>query len=165
MTNSLPIGKRKSDVSRKNITHTELLPPDHVAGGHMEHDGDINKDYHHEAFLGTLVKEGKLKFDNMDGYRRLIDIFHKVDTNKDHLIDKRELQSWIHDRIMEHYDAAKEDSDSVFKKVDLDKDESIIWAEYKAQLVGEDPIKYKDANVSRKHISLTCFQLQVKGIL
>ncbi len=120
----------------------------------MEHDGDINKDFHHEAFLGTLVKEGKLNFDNMDGYRKLIEIFHKVDRSKDHLLDKEELQDWIHDRILEHYNQAKADSDEVFKKVDLDKDDIIKWYEYKATLVGMDPLKLKEAGVTCKYKAL-----------
>ncbi|XP_065061600.1 45 kDa calcium-binding protein-like [Rhopilema esculentum] len=140
--------ERIANISRDDIKHKEMLPPDHIAGSHMEHDGDINKDFHHEAFLGTLVKEGKLDFSNMDGYRKLIGIFHKVDKNKDHLLDKVELQEWIHDRILEHYYAAKADSDSVFKKVDIDKDDLIRWYEYKATLVDLDPRKLRDANVS-----------------
>lgn len=145
---------RVANISREDIKHKEMLPPDHIAGGHMEHDGDLNKDFHHEAFLGTLVKEGKLQFDNMDGYRKLIGIFHQVDKNKDHLIDKNELQSWIHDRILEHYYKAKADSDDVFQKVDTDKDDMIEWYEYKATLIDLDPSKLKDANVSCK-----CFHI------
>ena len=151
--------QRIANISRDDIKHKEMLPPDHIAGGHMEHDGDINKDFHHEAFLGTLVKEGKLDFSNMDGYRKLIGIFHKVDKNKDHLLDKVELQEWIHDRILEHYYAAKADSDSVFKKVDIDKDDLIRWYEYKATLVDLDPRKLRDANVSCKFFSYLMFFL------
>ncbi len=131
--------QRLANISREDIKHQEMLPPDHIAGGHMEHDGDLNKDFHHEAFLGTLVKEGKLDFNNLDGYRKLIGVFHKVDRNKDHLLDKEELQDWIHDRILEHYNHAKANSDEVFKKVDLDKDDLIKWYEYKASLVDIDP--------------------------
>ena len=156
ITNGFP-RHRFANISREDIKHKEMLPPDHIAGGHMEHDGDINKDFHHEVFLGTLVKEGKLQFDNMEGYRKLIGIFHKVDQNKDHLLDKEELQNWIHDRILEHYYKAKADSDSVFTKVDIDKDDMIKWYEYKATLVEIDPRKLKDANVSRKSFALNSF--------
>eukprot|EP00794_Sanderia_malayensis_P015013 gene15013-16562_t len=147
---AFPMGK-VANISRQDIKNKDLLPPDHVAGAHMEHDGDINKDFHHEAFLGTLINEGKLKFDNIDGYRKLIAIFHKVDRNKDHLLDKEELQDWIHDRILEHYNQAKADSHEVFKKVDLDQDDIIHWYEYKATLVGMDPKKLQEANVSLKN--------------
>ena len=151
--------QRIANISREDIKHSDMLPPDHIAGGHMEHDGDINKDFHHEAFLGTLIKEGKLEFDKMDGYMKLINIFHKVDKNKDHLLDKVELQDWIHDRILDHYYKAKADSDRVFRKVDIDKDDQIRWFEYKASLADIDPRKLRDANVSCKlsfydHLSL-----------
>ena len=99
---------------------------------------------------GTLVKEGKLLFENMDGYRKLIDIFHKADTNKDHNLDEEELKSWIHDRIVEHYNSAKESSENVFAKVDYDNDDTVIWGEYKAQLAGLDPGKFTHANISGK---------------
>ena len=139
---------RIANISREDVKHTDMLPPDHIAGGHMEHDGELNKDYHHEAFLGTLVKEGKLEFDKMDGYRKLIDIFHKVDRSRNHLLEKEELRDWIHDRILDHYRKAKADSYNVFKKVDVDKDDQIKWYEYKATLVDMEPKRLKDANVS-----------------
>ena len=50
---SLPVDLK--NAPKKDIKNKELLPPDHVAGGHMEHDGHINKDFHHEAFLGTVT--------------------------------------------------------------------------------------------------------------
>ena len=47
---SLPI---LSNATREEIKHGDLLPPDHIVGAHMEQDGHINKDYHHEVFLGA----------------------------------------------------------------------------------------------------------------
>ena len=140
--------QRIANISREDVKHTDMLPPDHIAGGHMEHDGDLNKDYHHEAFLGRLIKEGKLVFDKMDVYRKLIYIFHKVDRNGDHLLEKEELQFWIHDRILDHFRKAAADSYNLFKKVDVDKDDQIKWYEYKATLVDMEPRRLKDANVS-----------------
>ena len=46
---SLPVLR---NATREEIKRGDLLPPDHVAGAHMEQDGHINKDYHHEVFLG-----------------------------------------------------------------------------------------------------------------
>ena len=46
---SLPILK---NATREEIKRKDLLPPDHIAGAHMEQDGHINKDYHREVFLG-----------------------------------------------------------------------------------------------------------------
>jgi len=140
---SLPI---LLNASRSDIKHEELLPPDHVAGAHMEKDGDVNKDYHHEAFLGTLIKEGKLVWENLAGYKLLIETFHKVDVNKDHRIVKEELENWIHDRILEHFEASKNNSLNIFIKMDHDKDGGMTWPEYKAQLLGLDPAKVENDN-------------------
>ena len=150
VANGLP-RQRVANISRENIKHSEMLPLDHIAGAHMEHDGDLNKNFHHETFLGKLVKQGKLEFGKMDGYRKLINIFHKVDTDSDHLIDHQELQNWIYGRILDHYFKAIVDSDVVFKKVDLDKNDQIRWYEYKAALCDLDPEKLKAANVSCKY--------------
>lgn len=49
LANSLPI---LSNATREEIKRGDLLPPDHIAGAHMEQDGHINKEYHHEVFLG-----------------------------------------------------------------------------------------------------------------
>ena len=43
------------NTSRAAIKHGELLPPDHILGAHVEQDGHINKDYHHEVFLGEYL--------------------------------------------------------------------------------------------------------------
>lgn len=112
----------------------------------MEHDGHVNKDFHHEAFLGTLIKEGKLVFENLSGYKKLIDIYHQVDMNGDHRIDTNEMKNWIHDRIMEHYNNAKNESDHVFVRVDHNHDGKVSWPEYKAQLFGIDPNSVGDDN-------------------
>ena len=50
LSNSHPI---LSNATREEIKRGDLLPPDHIAGAHMEQDGHINKDYHHEVFLGV----------------------------------------------------------------------------------------------------------------
>ena len=50
----LPVN-RLHNITRLDVRHSELLPPDHVAGAHMEHDGDINEDFHHEVFLGEKL--------------------------------------------------------------------------------------------------------------
>lgn len=143
-TMSLPVGLK--NITRDEIKRKELLPPDHVPGAHIEQDGHLNKDYHHEAFLGNMIKDGTLVWENLAGYKKLIKVFHEVDTNGDHQIDKNEMKAWIHDRILEHYNSAKEESDGVFLKVDHDKDGKVSWAEYKAQLFGLDPKSYEKDN-------------------
>ena len=49
---AIPVGKLNN--SRPIIAHVELLPPDHIRGAHLEQDGDVNKEFHHEVFLGEL---------------------------------------------------------------------------------------------------------------
>lgn len=117
------------------IKNKDLLPPDHLAGAKLERDGDINKDYHHEAFLGKLIKDGELVFENMLGYKKLIEIFHKVDYDKDHLIDKEELTRWIHERILEHVESARQKNEGFFKSIDKDGDGLISWREYRYKLL------------------------------
>lgn len=140
---SLPVLR---NATREEIKHGDLLPPDHIAGAHMEQDGHLNKDYHHEVFLGSMVKEGILVWENMAGYKKLIKVFHQVDKNSDHQIDKDEMKNWIHDRILEHYKNSHDESDAVFLKVDHDKDGKVSWPEYKAQLLGLDPKDYVNDN-------------------
>lgn len=120
------------------IKNKELLPPDHLEGAKLERDGDINKDYHHEAFLGKLIKDGELVFENMMGYKKLIEIFHKVDYDKDHLIDKEELTRWIHERILEHVESARQKNEGLFKSIDRDGDGFIAWKEYRYKLLKGD---------------------------
>lgn len=113
----------------------DLLPQDHLEGVRLHRDGDINKDFHHEAFLGKLVKEGAISFENMNGYKKLIEVFHKVDTDKDHLISKDEMKAWIHQKILEHLEEAENKNEELFKKVDSDRDGSITWKEYLHKLI------------------------------
>ncbi|XP_047137923.1 45 kDa calcium-binding protein isoform X1 [Hydra vulgaris] len=135
-TISIPVGKL--NISKTNILHSELLPPDHIRGAHLEQDGDVNKEFHHEAFLGKLLDDGKLEWENYGGYKKLIKIFHQVDKNKDHKISHEELKEWIHDRITEHFNEAKSNSEKIFERVDLNKDKFVSWIEYKSQLMDLD---------------------------
>ena len=124
-------------MDNKNETKpkkTLNLIEDHVKGLKLERDGHVNKDYHHEAFLGKMVEEGTLLFDNMEGYRRLIDLFHKVDKDGDHLVSKAELTVWIHEKIKEHIDEAKAKNHELFKEVDRDSDGYVTWKEFQKKL-------------------------------
>ena len=49
---TLPVLPLLKNATREEIKRKDLLPPDHVRGAHLEQDGHINKEYHHEAFLG-----------------------------------------------------------------------------------------------------------------
>ena len=110
------------------------LLEDHIKGLKLERDGHVNKDYHHEAFLGKMVEDGTLIFDNMDGYRRLIDLFHKVDKDDDHKVSKAELTVWIHEKIKEHIQEARDNNHQMFKVVDRDGDGFVSWMNYDRRL-------------------------------
>ena len=111
---------------------------DHIKGLKLERDGHVNKDYHHEAFLGKMVEDGTLLFDNMDGYRRLIDLFHQVDKDGDHLVSRAEMKVWIHDKIKEHIQEARENNKRKFKEADRDGDGFVSWNEFQEKLKEEN---------------------------
>lgn len=119
------------------------LLEDHIKGLRLERDGHVNKDYHHEAFLGKMVEDGTLLFDNMDGYRRLIELFHKVDKDGDHKVNKAELTVWIHDKIKEHIQEARENNHKMFLVVDRDGDGYVTWNEFQQKLKEDNATKKK----------------------
>lgn len=139
-------------MSWSEIKHGEYLPQNHVPGAHMEQEGHINKEYHHEVFLGNLIKQGKLLWENLAGYKLLIEIYHKVDINDNHRVEHEELEKWIHDRILEHYNAAEDNSSATFLKLDHNNDGVIKWPEYKAQLLGLDPSGREDNTTIQKDL-------------
>ena len=131
-----------TDHGHEKILKKTLLE-DHIKGLKLERDGHVNKDYHHEAFLGQLVDEGKLLFDNMEGYRRLIGLFHKVDKDEDHKVSKEELTAWIHEKIKEHILEAKANNHKMFKVVDRDGDGYVTWNEFKQRMKEDNSTKKK----------------------
>ena len=136
-SNPKPVSlNRTLSVNLKHLVkNKEFLPPDHIEGVRLHRDGDINKEFHHEAFLGKLVKEGAISFENMSGYKKLIEVFHKVDKDNDHLISRDEMKSWIHNRILEHLEEAHSRNGELFQKVDADADGLITWKEYLHKLI------------------------------
>lgn len=123
------------------VLNNDLLPKDRIPGVKLERDGHINRDFHHEAFLGRLVEENKLNPKNLDGSRKLIEIFHKVDLSNNHKVDKEELTAWIHDRILEHYDHALKINKESFKKIDKDDDGLVTLQEYMQGLTTDDKLQ------------------------
>ena len=128
----------KSVISIKNKI---LLPKDHIPAVKLERDGHINPAFHHEAFLGRLVEEGKLNPKNVDGSKKLIEIFHKVDLNGNHKLDRQELTEWIHERIKEHYDYALKVNTENFKKADQNNDGILTLREYMQGLTKDDQVE------------------------
>lgn len=132
-TPSKPINKSSIRIKNKH-----LLPLDHIPAVKLERDGHINSKFHHEAFLGRLVQEGKLNPENLDGSKKLIEIFHKVDLNGNHKIDRQELADWIHKRIQEHYDYAMKVNSKNFKTADENNDGILTLQEYMKVLTKDD---------------------------
>jgi len=122
------------ETATESIKKKKQLLEDHIKGLKLERDGHVNKDYHHEAFLGKMVEDGTLLFDNMDGYRRLIELFHQVDKDGDHLVSRAEITVWIHEKIKEHIKEARENNKRMFKEVDRDGDGFVTWAEFRQKL-------------------------------
>ena len=131
---SKPVKKGKSDdLSR--VKNKAFLPPDHIKGLKLERDGHVNQEFHHEAFLGDMISKGHLMFENMDGYKKLIGIFHKVDKDGDHLVDQPEMAAWIHAKITEHMDESRKQNKKLFHDSDLGQDGRVHWKEYLMKLL------------------------------
>lgn len=139
ISRTLSLGK-ENDTKRK-----KPLLEDHIKGLKLERDGHVNKEYHHEAFLGKMVEDGVLLFDNVDGSRRLIEIFHKVDKNEDHKVSKEEMKDWIHEKIKEHIQEAKDNNHRMFKIVDRNGDGVVTWDEFRLKFREDNETKKKDS--------------------
>jgi hypothetical protein len=133
---SKPVNKSGVQILNKG-----LLPQDHIPAVKLERDGHINPEFHHEAFLGRLVDEGKLNLKDLDGSKKLIEIFHKVDINGNHNVDRQELAKWIHERIQEHYDYALKVNNDNFKKADQNNDGILNLREYMQGLTKDDQVE------------------------
>ena len=129
------------EKSAIKIKNKDLLPKDHIPAVKLERDGHINPKFHHEAFLGRLVQQGKLNPNNVDGSRKLIEIFHKVDLNKNHKVDRQEMTEWIHQRIMEHYEHAIKVNNDNFKNADENNDGILSLKEYLKGLTKDDEVQ------------------------
>lgn len=135
------ISPKPVNKSGLKVKNKDLLPQDHIPGVKLERDGHINPVFHHEAFLGRLVEEGKLNLKDVDGSKKLIKIFHRVDSSNNHKIDKQELGEWIHKRIQEHYDHALVVNSKKFKDADANADGFLSLREYLQGLTEDDHVQ------------------------
>lgn len=99
-------------------------------------DGVHHSDFDHEAILGSH-KEAE-EFDTLspeESKQRLSILLTKMDLNKDGVISKQELKSWI---LRSFRMLSEEESAERFEDTDLDKNEKVEWTEYLADTFGVD---------------------------
>ncbi|NWR41737.1 CAB45 protein, partial [Regulus satrapa] len=123
----------------------ELLPPDHLSALRLERDGHLNRDFHHEVFLGTDRQRRRDGDAEPDGSRgKLAGIFSKVDKNNDKKISAKELQRWIMEKTDEHFQEAVEENKMHFRAVDPDGDGHVSWDEYKIKFLASKGFDEKE---------------------
>ncbi|KAK3547522.1 hypothetical protein QTP86_021500 [Hemibagrus guttatus] len=113
----------------------EILPPDHLNGVKMEMDGHLNKDFHQEVFLGKEMEEFDEDSEPRKNRKKLIEIFSKVDFNKDRSVSAKELQRWIMQKTEEHFQEAVKENKLNFHAVDPDGDGHVTWDEYRVKFL------------------------------
>ncbi|XP_052082990.1 45 kDa calcium-binding protein-like isoform X2 [Mytilus californianus] len=112
----------------KPLSLDKLEPPDHLEAVRFEQDGMLNKDFHKEAFIGNHEEIDDDPVDIADS--KLKDIFNKVDTDSDRHMNLIEIESWIQDKIRQHFDEALEENAHIFTHMDPDGDGLVDWKDY-----------------------------------
>ncbi|MCJ8741903.1 hypothetical protein PDJAM_G00076180 [Pangasius djambal] len=122
----------------------EILPPDHLNGVKMEMDGHLNKDFHQEVFLGKEMEEFDEDSEPRKNRKKLIEIFSKVDFNKDRSVSAKELQRWIMEKTEEHFQEAVKENKLNFRAVDPDGDGHVTWDEYRVKFLASKGFNEKE---------------------
>ncbi|TRZ08601.1 hypothetical protein HGM15179_018504, partial [Zosterops borbonicus] len=138
------LGRPANHSALKGNEEQELLPPDHLNGVKMELDGHLNRDFHHEVFLGKDREEFEEDSEPRRNRRKLMVIFEKVDTNKDKQISAKEMQRWILEKTDEHFQEAVQENKIHFRAVDPDGDGHVSWDEYKIKFLGSKGFDEKE---------------------
>lgn len=115
----------------ENDDEMKVEPPDHLQAMKMERDGDANKNYHKEVFLGKEVEKfqnGDLK--HKEQKEKLKEIFQAVDLNLNGSLDVEELTVWVLTKTREHFYEARMNIEKTFEKLDRDKDGNLTWNEF-----------------------------------
>lgn len=123
------------DKNPNSKEENEILPPDHLNGVKLEMDGHINKDFHQEVFLGKDAEEFEEDSEPRRNRMKLIDIFTKVDFNKDKSVSAKEMQRWIMEKTEEHFQEAVKENKLSFRAVDPDGDGHVTWDEYRVKFL------------------------------
>uniref|UniRef100_A0A667X3C6 45 kDa calcium-binding protein n=1 Tax=Myripristis murdjan TaxID=586833 RepID=A0A667X3C6_9TELE len=136
-----------SALKDKNPTgkdDNEILPPDHLNGVKMEMDGHLNKDFHQEVFLGKEMEEFEEDSEPRRNRKKLIEIFTKVDFNKDRSVSAKEMQRWIMEKTEEHFQEAVKENKLSFRAVDPDGDGHVTWDEYRVKFLASKGFNEKE---------------------
>ncbi|XP_019960827.1 45 kDa calcium-binding protein [Paralichthys olivaceus] len=132
------------DKSPPNKDENEILPPDHLNGVKMELDGQLNKDFHQEVFLGRDMEEFDEDSEPRRNRKKLIDIFTKVDFNQDRSVSAKEMQRWIMEKTDEHFQEATKENKNSFHAVDPDGDGHVTWDEYRIKFLASKGFNEKE---------------------
>ncbi|KAI4876011.1 hypothetical protein NFI96_019277 [Prochilodus magdalenae] len=138
---NISIHKEKTPNSKET---NEILPPDHLNGVKMEMDGHLNKDFHQEVFLGKEMEEFEEDSEPRRNRKKLIEIFTKVDFNKDRSVSAKEMQRWIMEKTEEHFQEAVRENKLSFRAVDPDGDGHVTWDEYRVKFLASKGFNEKE---------------------
>lgn len=138
---NMSAAKDKAPTSKDE---NEILPPDHLNGVKMEMDGHLNKDFHQEVFLGKEMEEFDEDSEPRRNRKKLMEIFAKVDFNKDHSVSAKEMQRWIMEKTEEHFQEAMVENKNSFRAVDPDKDGHVTWDEYRVKFLASKGFDEKE---------------------
>uniref|UniRef100_A0A4W5RJ96 45 kDa calcium-binding protein n=1 Tax=Hucho hucho TaxID=62062 RepID=A0A4W5RJ96_9TELE len=134
--------KDKNNPTSKE--ENEILPPDHLNGVKLEMDGHINKGFHQEVFLGKEMEEFEEDSEPRRNRKKLIEIFSKVDFNKDKSVSAKEMQHWIMEKTEEHFQEAVRENKMSFHAVDPDGDGHVTWDEYRVKFLASKGFNEKE---------------------
>ncbi|KAI2649733.1 45 kDa calcium-binding protein [Labeo rohita] len=147
---ALNVQARPANISALKDKHpnskedNEILPPDHLNGVKMEMDGHLNKDFHQEVFLGKEMEEFEEDSEPRRNRKKLIEIFTKVDINKDRSVSAKEMQRWIMEKTEEHFQEAVKENKLSFRAVDPDGDGHVTWDEYRVKFLASKGFNEKE---------------------
>lgn len=116
--------KPTSDVQLQKLTYDFIKPPDHLKAVKMERDGHLNRDFRQEILLGNILKNGT------EDEKLLISVHKKADMNNDGYLNLDELETWMIQKVKEHFQTAVRDNYLIFTSLDKDHNGRVTWNEY-----------------------------------
>lgn len=125
----------------------KLRPVDHMDAIKMEQDGHMNRDFHKEMFLGDHEEFENDRYDEAES--KLKDIFFKVDSDRDGRLSIPEMEAWVETKMEEHFAAAADENEEIFKHLDPDGNGQVHWKEYYVHFL---LAKGYDHDLSERHV-------------